>query len=90
MQIKRTTAAKFCIQNVYKSLSKCGIHLKCGTHVCILYTFCIHEFDLQKVYIIKIMYTVTIQNLYRMYIKIISCKKDPTFQHTLTRLLRTS
>ena len=24
-KIKRTTAAKFCIQNVYKSLSKCGI-----------------------------------------------------------------
>ena len=25
-KIKRTMAAKFCIQNVYKSLSKCGIY----------------------------------------------------------------
>ena len=25
-KIKRTMGAKFCIQNVHKSLSKCGIH----------------------------------------------------------------
>ena len=63
----------------------------------ILYTKCIQKFvemwdtfciqfvyinsDLQKVYIIKIMYTICIQNSYRMYIQIIVCKMDPTFQH---------
>ena len=53
-KIKRTTPAKFCIQSVYKSLSKCGIHFVYKhflyilyTKVCpnmgyILYTFCIH------------------------------------------------
>ena len=53
-KIKRTTPAKFCIQSVYKSLSKCGIHFVykhflyilytkvCPTMGYILYTFCIH------------------------------------------------
>ena len=56
----------------------------------ILYTFCIHQFDLKKVYIIKIMYSICIQNSYRMCVQIIGCKMDPTFQHILTRLLCTS
>ena len=38
-KIIRTMAVKFCIQSVYKSLSKCGIHF-----VYILDTFCIHQF----------------------------------------------
>ena len=36
-KIKRTIPAKFCIQNVYKSLSKCGIHFVYKKFVCILY-----------------------------------------------------
>ena len=60
-QIKRIMAAKICIRNVYKKLSKCRIHF-----VYILYIFCVH-FDLQKVYIIRTMYTICIQNTYRMY-----------------------
>ena len=57
-------------------------------------TFCMQTFwihfvyinsDLQKVYILKIMNTICIQNSYRMYIKIIACKMDLTFQH-MTRL----
>ena len=51
--------------------------------------FCIQNSDLQKVYIIKTMYTICIQNSYRMYIQIIVCKIDPTFQHILARLLYT-
>ena len=39
-KIKRTMPAKFFIQNVYKSLLKCGIYF----HTYILYTFCIHQF----------------------------------------------
>ena len=48
-------------------------------------TICIHfvyiSSDLQKVYIINIMYTICIQNSYRMYTQIIVCKMDPLFQH---------
>ena len=38
-KIKRTMAVKISMPNVYKRLSKCGIHF-----VYTLYTFCIHEF----------------------------------------------
>ena len=73
-KIKRTMSAKFCVQNVYKSLSKCGKHFaykhfvyKMYTKVCQIWdTFCIHfvyiNFDLQKVYIINIIYTICIHN----------------------------
>ena len=55
-------------------------------------TFWIHflyiNFDLQKVYIINIMYTICIQNLYRMYTKINACRMNSSFQHILTCLFR--
>ena len=79
--------AKFCIQNICKRLSKCGIHFACKHFVYILYTLILL---LQKVYITKTVYTICIQNSYRMYIQIIVCKIDPTFQHILNRLLYTS
>ena len=48
-------------------------------------TFCIHfvyiNSDLQKGYIIQIMYTFCIQESYRMFIKVTTCKMDPAFQH---------
>ena len=47
-------STNFCIQNVYKSLSKCGIHF-----VYILYTFCIHQ-----LYISCILCNFCIQNVY--------------------------
>ena len=57
-------------------------------------TFCIHfvyiSSDLQKVYILKTMFTIWIQNSYRMYIQIIVCEMDPPFQDILTHLLCTS
>ena len=37
-KIRRTMPAKFCIQNVYKSLSKCGINFVYKHFVYILYT----------------------------------------------------
>ena len=37
-KIKRTMPAKFCIQNLYKSLLKCGIHFVYEHFVYILYT----------------------------------------------------
>ena len=43
--------------------------------------------DLQKVYMNKSMYTICIQNSYRMYIQIIVCKMDLTFQHIWTHLM---
>ena len=55
-KIIRTMAVKFCIQSVYKSLSKCGIH------------FVYINSDLQKVYIINTVYTMCIQNLCKMYV----------------------
>ena len=77
-KIKRTMSAKFCIQNAYKSLSKCGMHFVYKHFVFILYTFCIENIykslskygihfvyinsDLQKVYIINIMHTICIHN----------------------------
>ena len=39
-KIKRTMSAKFCMQNVYKNLSKYGYIL----YTNILYTFCINQF----------------------------------------------
>ena len=77
-KIKRTISAKFFKQNVYKSLSKCEMHFVYKHFVFILYTFCIENVykslskygihfvyinsDLQKVYIINIMYTICIHN----------------------------
>ena len=56
-KIKRTMAVKIRIQNVYKSLSKCGIH------------FVYINSDLQKVYILKNyvynLYTKYMQNVYK-------------------------
>ena len=43
------------------------------------------NFDLQ-VSIIQVMYTICIQNSYRMYIQIIVCKMDPSFQNILTSI----
>ena len=53
--MKRNVAAKFCMQIVYKSLSKCGIHF-----VYILHTFVSISSYLQK-------NGLCIQNSYRMY-----------------------
>ena len=46
--------------------------------------------DLQKMHIIKIMYTICIENSYRMHIQIIVCRMNSLFQHNLTHLLCTS
>ena len=87
-KIKRTMPANFYRQNVYKSLSKCGIHFvykslsKCGINL--VYIFLCINSDLQKVCIINIMYTISIQNSYRMY------TEWTPFQHILTRLLCSS
>ena len=128
---------KFCIQNIYKSLSKCGICLIqkhvlyilytkvcsnmryiftqtfCIYFVYILYgkciqkfvemsdTFCIHfgihfvyiayiSSDAKELYIINVMYTIYIQNSYRMYIQIIVYRMNLFFPHILTRLFCTS
>ena len=75
--------AKFCIQNIYKSLSKCGIHFACKHFVYILYTLIL---VLEKVYITKTVYTICIQNSYRMYIQIIVCRMVLLFQH-IVRLI---
>ena len=128
-KIKRTMLAKFCIQSVYKKLSKCSkhfvhihfayiwkqmfveiqdtfciqtfcihfvyiLHTKCiQKFVEMWYTFCIHfvyiNFDLQKAYIIIIMYRICRQNLYKMYIQITVCRMDLLFQHILIHLLCT-
>ena len=53
-------------------------------------SFCIHfvyiSSDLLKAYNIN-MYTICIQNPYKMHIQIIVCRMDPLFQHILTHLL---
>ena len=84
--IKRTMVTNF----VYKMYTKVCRNVEYILHTNILHIFCIHQFDLQKVYIIKIMYTIWIQNLDRIYVQIIACKMDPTFKHILTHLLCTS
>ena len=57
-------------------------------------TFCIHfvciNSDVPQTYIINIMYTICIQNSYKMYLQIIVCRMDPLFRHILTHLLCTS
>ena len=83
-----------------KELWQLVLYTKCiQKFVKMWYTFCIQTVfihfsyinsHLQKVYIIKIMYTIFTQNSYRMYIQIIVCKMNPTFPHILTRLLCTS
>ena len=128
-EIKRTMLAKFCIQNVYKKLSKCSkhfvyihfayiwkqmflelqdtfciqtfcihfvyiLHTKCiQKFVEMWYTFCIHfvyiNSDLQKAYIIIIMYRICRQNLYKMNIQITVCRMDLLIQHILVHLLCT-
>ena len=102
-KIKRTMPAQFCIQNVCKSLSKCSIHFVythfiiyilytkfCRNVGYILYTFCIHNSDLQKACIMNIMYNIFMQNSYKTYIQITVCRMDSLFQHILTHLLYTS
>ena len=110
---------KFCIQNVFKSLLKCGMHFvykcgipfaykcginfvyiqifcihfvhkslsKCRIHFVYIQTFCIHfvyiSSDLQKVYIINIMYTICIQNSYRMYMQRTVCRMDSSQKNKL-------
>ena len=74
---------------VYKMYTKVCRNVGYILYTNILYTKYISS-DLQKVYIIKIMYTICIQNSYRIYIQIIVCKMDPLFQHILTHLLCTS
>ena len=87
-KIKRTMPANFYRQNVYKSLSKCGINFvykslsKYGINL--VYIFLCINSDLQKVCIINIMYTISIQNSYRMY------TEWTPFQPILTRLLCSS
>ena len=53
-KIKRTMPAKFCIQNLYKSLLKCGIHFVYEHFVYILYTsilmYKIHTFIYKSLY----------------------------------------
>ena len=60
-KIKRTMPAKFCIQNVYKSLLKCEIHF-----VYILYTSVL--IYLKRTSLTLFIYTTYIQNSYKMYI----------------------
>ena len=71
-KIKKTTPPKFCIQNVYKSLSKCGIHFVYKHFVQILYTkvcrnmniFCIQTFC---IYFVYVLYTKCIQKFVEMW-----------------------
>ena len=85
-KIKRNMPAKFCIQKYTKCIQK---------FVEMWYTFCTQTFcthfvyinsELQKVYLINIMYTICIQNSYRMYIQIIVCRMVLLFQH-IVRLI---
>ena len=69
------------MENVYKSLLKCRIHF-----VYIAYI----SSDAKELYIINVMYTIYIQNSYRMYIQIIVYRMNLFFQHILTRLFCTS
>ena len=66
-KIKKTTPPKFCIQNVYKSLSKCGIHFVYKHSVQILYTkVCRNmEYILYTNIFLYILYTFCIQNVYK-------------------------
>ena len=77
------------INFAYKIYTKVCRNVEYILYTNILYTFCT---NLQEVliYTTKIMYTICIQNSYRMYIQIIACKMDLTFQHILTHLLCTS
>ena len=103
-KIKKTTPPKFCIQNVYKSLSKCGIHFVYKhfvqilyTKVCrnmeyILYTNILYIFCIHFVYISSDLLKADIINIMytKMYIQIIVCRMDLLFQHIFTHLLCTS
>ena len=103
-KIKKTTPPKFCIQNVYKSLSKCGIHFVYKhfvqilyTKVCrnmeyILYTNILYIFCIHFVYISSDLLKADIINIMytKMYIQIIVCRMDLLFQHIFNHLLCTS
>ena len=103
-KIKKPTPPKFCIQNVYKSLSKCGIHFVYKhfvqilyTKVCrnmeyILYTNILYIFCIHFVYISSDLLKADIINIMytKMYIQIIVCRMDLLFQHIFTHLLCTS
>ena len=76
---------KLCIHFVYNNCTRCIqlMYTKCLQKFVEMWdTFCIQKFcihfvqinyDLQKVYIINIMYTVCMQNSYRMYIYTNNC-----------------
>ena len=48
-KIRRTMPAKFCIQNVYKSLSKCGLYFVYKHFVYILYSYILYTKCIQKI-----------------------------------------
>ena len=52
----------FCIQNLYKVLSKCGIQLYAKTLHFAYISYIYINSDPQEVYIINIMYIIFIQN----------------------------
>ena len=62
-KIKRIMADKFCIQNLYKSLSKCGIHFVYKHFVYILY-WSTRSADLHHKNYVYNLYTKFIQNVY--------------------------
>ena len=67
-KIKKTTPPKFCIQNVYKSLSKCGIHFVYKHFVQILYTKVCR--NMEYILYTNILYIFCIRFVYKMYTKV--------------------
>ena len=66
----------FCVQNVYKCVEIWNTFY--------IQTFYIHfvyiNSDLLKAYMINIMYTIYMQNSYKIYMQIIVCRMDPLFR----------
>ena len=67
-KIKKTTPPKFCIQNVYKSLSKCGIHFVYKHFVQILYTKVCR--NMEYILYTNILYIFCIRFVYKTYTKV--------------------
>ena len=67
-KIKKTTPPKFCIQNVYKSLSKCGIHFVYKHFVQILYSKVCR--NMEYILYTNILYIFCIRFVYKMYTKV--------------------
>ena len=67
-KIKKTTPPKFCIQNVYKSLSKCGIHFVYKHSVQILYTKVCR--NMEYILYTNILYIFCIRFVYKTYTKV--------------------